>query len=136
MKRTPFVIYDFNHEEDEPTIISAIRKAFQTQVLEIEEHAYYFEVNMEPFGEWALPHEILPEEINKQIQKSDHISGFSCHTLAPYGNATRIRMCKYGCEWGKSLYCLYYDDLRLITSVSDYLTTDLGEGGTMYARFC
>jgi hypothetical protein len=136
MKRTPFVIYDFYHEEDEPIIISAICKAFQTQVLKLKEHAYYFEIDMEPFGECTFAHEVLPKGINKQIQKSDHISGFSCHTLVPYGNTTRIRMCKYGCAWEKSLYCLYYDDLRLVTSVSDYLTTDLSEGETMYAKIC
>lgn len=132
MKRTPFVIYGFYHEEDEHTIISAIAKAFQTQVLKIEEHVYYFEIDMEPFGECAFAYEVLVEEINKQ--NSDNISGFRCHTLVPYGNSTKIRMCKYGRGRKNSLECIYYDDLRQVISVSDYLTTDLGEGEAMYAK--
>lgn len=129
MKRTPFVIYGFYRVEDERTIISAITKAFQTQVLKIEEHVYYFEIDMEPFGDGE--YEVLAEGINKQ--NSDNIIGFSCHTLVPYGNTTRIRLCKYGHKREKPLECLDYDDIRRVISVSDYLTTDLGKGGIMYA---
>lgn len=134
--RIPFVMYGFDNKNAEQSIVSVVKQVFHVQVLEIENHKFYFEISQKRLGidngYYTHAMQMFALELNKEV-KSNNIS-FNCDLLVPYGIATKILKSKYGRKGVDVIACLSWYGDQCILSVKDYLATDFSKGEKKYER--